>query len=114
MKVAHIIKDLTVGGIQTLLLDSLKYYKQSNQDFLLIIIGDGELKNEFLKYKSYCVFLKKRLPFFDPILIFQIYKLIRKNDIKILHAHHISEGIAAFFLKLISNVNFVQSFHSSP
>jgi glycosyltransferase involved in cell wall biosynthesis len=114
MKIAHLIKDLDVGGIQSLLLDIIDYYEEKKQDYILIVIGEGQWKNKFEKYSDKCFFIKKELPFIDPFLINKVKYLIKKQRIDIIHAHHVSEGITAFFATKGTKIKTVQSFHASP
>lgn len=114
MKVAHIIKDLDIGGIQSLLLDILDFYEEKKQDYILIVIGEGQWKDKFERYPDKCYFIRKELPFLDPFLINKVKYLIKKEKIDIIHAHHVSEGITAFFSTRGTKIKTVQSFHASP
>jgi glycosyltransferase involved in cell wall biosynthesis len=114
MKIAHIIKDLDIGGIQSLLLDIIDYYEEIKQDYILIVIGEGQWKDKFEKYADKCFFIKKELPFIDPFLINKVKYLIKQQSVDIIHAHHVSEGITAFFATKGTKIKTVQSFHASP
>lgn len=112
LKVAHIIKDLDVGGIQTLLLDIFNYYKAEEQKHIIIVIGDGELRGEYKKFDN-IFFIPKKIPFYDPSLIKKIRAVIKQEQVNLVHAHHVSEGVAAYFACKGLAVKTVQSFHSA-
>ncbi len=114
MKIAHIIKDLDIGGIQSLLLDIIDYYEEIKQDYLLIVIGEGQWEDKFKKHTDKCFFIKKELPFLDPFLINKVKYLIKNQGVDLVHAHHVSEGITAFFATKGTKIKTVQSFHASP
>ncbi len=114
MKIAHIIKDLVVGGIQSQLLDIMHYSMHNNKGCILICIGDGELKETFEKLGQNVVFIKKKYPLFDPVLIFKLRRFLIKEKIDIVHAHHISEAIVCYFASRGLPVKTVLSLHAAP
>jgi len=114
VKIAHIIKDLDIGGIQTLLLDLCHHYNYTGQAYVLIVIGIGEMKSDFEQLGSHCHFIPKKYPFIDFFLIKKVRQLLVEEKVDIVHAHHVSEGITAYFASRFSPIKMVQSFHAAP
>jgi L-malate glycosyltransferase len=113
-RIAHVLKDLDLGGIQTLLLDTLTHCAENNIPHNLICIGGGELEAEFSNPRFNTVFFPKRLPYVDPLIVLKIRRYIRKNNIEELHCHHTSEGITAWLATRGLQVKVLQYFHVSP
>ena len=111
IKVAHILKDMELGGIQTLLLDLLQVYKNKNQEVVFIAISDGEVLEDFKNMGGKFYFIPKKIPFFDPFVIFETRKVLIKEKINIIHAHNATEGIVAYFSTLFLKVKTVLTYH---
>ncbi|TVR82514.1 MAG: glycosyltransferase [Chitinophagaceae bacterium] len=109
--VAFILKDLVVGGIQRLLLDLIPVFKSQDRKLIFIAIGKGEQFETFKNAGVPFFFIPKKLPFFDPILVFRIRKLLLKHKIEIIHSHHVSEAISAHFAIIGTSVKHVLSYH---
>lgn len=98
LQVVHLIRSLSIGGIETQLLDFCNNAHEHGISVHVICYGGGELENEFEKSPARFVKMKKiKRPYdlVDPLLIRNLKKYFRKHDIKIVHAHFADEGIHA-------------------
>lgn len=114
IKIAHVLKDLDLGGIQTLLLDLLTCYQEKDIPCLFICIGTGVLKKDFERVHPEIYFIEKKLPYFDPCVIVKLRRLLLQEHVTLIHAHHTSEGIAALLATVGTDIRYVQSFHVAP
>lgn len=114
LKTAHVLKDLDLGGIQTLLLDLLKYYAQQDIPHVFVCIGGGELEREFQSAGAHVYFLKKRLPYFDPFTALALRRILLREGVEAVHAHHTSEGITSLVAAAGTRIKVLQSFHVAP
>ncbi len=114
IKVAHILKDLDLGGIQTLLLDLLAEYRRRGQPCVFVCIGTGILRERFEHVYPEIRFIEKKLPYFDPRVAVRLRKLLLTENVEVVHAHHTSEGIASLMAVAGTSIKLVQSFHVAP
>lgn len=110
MRILHLLDALNRGGLELLTLDMCRNAKRKNFDIILVSLGNGELKKDFIESGIKVVELKRRFPF-DPFIIFKLRKIIRKENIKVIHSHQPVEGLHAFVASLGTNVKNVMSFH---
>lgn len=113
-KTAHVLKDLDLGGIQTLMLDLLKYYARHDIPHVFVCIGGGELESAFQNCGANVYFLKKRIPYFDPFTALALRRILLREGVEAVQAHHTSEGITALAAVAGTRIKVVQSFHVAP
>lgn len=111
-KVVHVLKDLDVGGIQTVLLDRLRNAKQVGKDETLVCIGSGEFKEDFIGVRA--TFIKKNWPLIDFLTVWKLRKHLFRSGAEEVHAHHTSEGVASWFATRGTKIKYVQYFHVHP
>ncbi len=115
MKVAHILKDLMTGGVQSLLLDTARWYKDTGRPFVVIALGnDQELRGAFEQLGPSCYFISRRVPFLDLPMILKIRRILLREKVDIVHAHHVTEGIAAYLATVGTGIKTMITFHVSP
>ncbi|MCC5918335.1 MAG: glycosyltransferase family 4 protein [Cryomorphaceae bacterium] len=111
-RIVHILKDLDVGGIQTVLLDRLQHAAENQQDESLVCLGSGAMKKDFDAFNT--TFLPKKLPWLDPFAVWKLRQhLLRINPTEV-HAHHTSEGVTAWLATRGTGIKYIQYFHVHP
>lgn len=114
-KVAHILKDLMTGGVQSLVLDTARYCLDSGHPFVVIALGhDRELRGAFEQLGSSCYFVPRRFPYLDLPMILKIRRILLREKVDVVHAHHVTEGIAAYLATLGTSIKTIITFHVSP
>lgn len=111
-RIIHLIKDLDVGGIQTVLLDRLRFSRENDGDEGLVCMGSGEYQKEFEALGAF--FIPKRLPYLDPLAVLKLRRFLLANKVEEVHAHHTSEGVAAWLATKGTGVKYIQYFHVHP
>ena len=111
-KVVHVLKDLDVGGIQTVLLDRLRHARQVGKNETLVCIGSGEFREDFIGVRA--TFIKKNWPLIDFLTVWRLRKHLLRSGAEEVHAHHTSEGVAAWLATRGTNIKYVQYFHVHP
>jgi glycosyltransferase involved in cell wall biosynthesis len=110
MKVLHILDSLNRGGAEMLELDVCRNAAQNNLDLSFVATGGGDLEEDF-KNSGVDVFrLQRRLPL-DFSVVLKLRKLIKAQEISIVHAHQAVEGLHAYFACRGTNAKLVLSFH---
>jgi glycosyltransferase involved in cell wall biosynthesis len=110
MKVIHMLDHLNKGGIEMLMLDVCENARNHDLEIILIITGEGELKERFLSsnVKIYDIPRKRS---FDLNLIREIRRIISDEKPVAIHAHQAVEGLHAYFAAVNKNVRFILSHH---
>lgn len=115
LNILHIIPNLTVGGVENQLSIVLKNYdKRIFSPYVCCLSGQGEIGKEIESNGIKVVYLNKLKHQFDWSIIRDIYRLIRRWDIKIVRTHQYHANlygrIAAFMAKapcIISSIHNV-------
>src|SRR5690554_76922 len=87
VKVLHIINNLTTGGAEKLLSESLLLYKKYKvqADILLLSPSCNLLDDELRSMLRNNIFLSKYSNLYNPLHIFEIRKYIKKYDVINVH-----------------------------
>lgn len=89
MKILHVINNLTSGGAEKLLTDILPLMRKDGNDVSVAIANskaniskyETTLKNEGIKIIDF------DKSFYNPLLIYRLYKLIKLENYDVVHAH---------------------------
>jgi glycosyltransferase involved in cell wall biosynthesis len=110
MKVAYLMGSLNRGGAETLVLDICRNSSNHNIDILLIHRKKGQLYEDFLKSG---VELSEVFPkhLFDILYFFKLRRIVRNNNISILHTHQVIDAWFAYFATFFLSSKVVLSFH---
>jgi glycosyltransferase involved in cell wall biosynthesis len=94
INILHIITELEVGGAENLLLNICRKMDKKNFNILVgYIYGPCTLANQFRRTGVRLVDLSRRSKI-DPLLLFKLFFLIRKERIQIVHTHLVHASIA--------------------
>jgi len=110
MKIAYLLGSLNRGGMETLLLDVFKNADKTDFDFIGIHRKDGMLKESFYATKPNFFKLAPKFPF-DIFYLFKLRKLLKKEHIKIIHAHQNIDALYAYLSCLGTGIKIVLTFH---
>lgn len=110
MKILHLLDSLNRGGAEMLELDVCRNAKSHGFDLTFAAMNGGRLEEDFKAAAPRFVRLRRRLPF-DPHVVWQLRRVIKKQQIQIVHAHQAVEGLHAYFAALGTNAKVVLSFH---
>ncbi|NQY28900.1 MAG: glycosyltransferase [Flavobacteriaceae bacterium] len=96
IKVLHIIDSLLTGGAETIAVNTFNALnkQQDVEAYLCVTRMEGPLKENIEKRDNY-IFLRKKYSI-DIGALTRLYSFIKRNDIKIIHAHTTSFFIAVF------------------
>lgn len=86
--VLHIVYSLGVGGQENMILNyAIHLNKEKYTNFVCTINKEGPIASDLRKVgiKVFCLWKKKRYDFFSLV---KIIKIIKKNDINIIHTHN--------------------------
>jgi glycosyltransferase involved in cell wall biosynthesis len=98
MNICHIITTIERGGAENYVANLCKSQSKKNNVFVIYLKGKPHWKKFFLKNKIISYNANFDYGFFSLIKsIFFIRKIIKKEKIKILHAHLVAAEILAFF-----------------
>jgi glycosyltransferase involved in cell wall biosynthesis len=110
MKVLHILDSLNRGGAEMLELDVCRNAEKNGLDLSFAATGGGDLEQDFKDSGVRFFRLQRRLPI-DPPLILKLRKIIRTEEIKVVHAHQAVEALHAYFAIRGTGAKLVLSFH---
>lgn len=110
MRVLHLLDELNPGGLEMMLLDISKKSKENGLDMIVVSMKGGALENEFKNTDIIYIKLLRKYPF-DLSIIFQLRKIIKNNEINIIHSHLIIAAIHAYFASLGMNTKNILSHH---
>ena len=109
--VAHIIGSLKTGGAEILVLDSLSFLsKTARGSYICVHRKNGELKESFEKNQIRCFHLRKR-SFFEFLYIFKLRKLLKKQNVTIVHAHQAIDALFAWLACATTGIKLVLTVH---
>lgn len=93
VKVLYIITGLTIGGAEILLLNLIKSINRDIFDCsVLYLKNKSELNEEFSKI-DVKIYNNAKYSFFNPCKYYEIYKIIKGNNIDILHTHLVHSNL---------------------
>ena len=110
MRILHLLDSLNHGGTETLALDVCRNAKNHDFELTFVATGGGNLAADFKRDAPRFIQLQRRLPI-DPNVIWQLHRVIKKDEIQIVHAHQAVEGLHAYFAALGTKAKVVLSFH---
>jgi L-malate glycosyltransferase len=110
MKILHILDSLNRGGAEVLALDVCKNASKNNLDLTFLATGNGVLFEDFKKSGVDFYYFKRHFPI-DLSVIRNLRKLIKTEQIQLIHAHQAVEGMHAYFASLGTNTKVVLSHH---
>lgn len=112
MNILQVLPKLEYGGVERGTIDIAKYLAE-NKHKCIVVSGGGVL----LKYldkagiKHYTLPVYRKSPFVIVKMVKELVKIIREENIQIVHARSRVPAIAAFFASRITNVKFITTAH---
>lgn len=94
MKILHFLDTVNRGGAETLVLDVCRNAEKSGIEIFFANAGGGALEDDFRNSGAKYFRLNRRLPF-DLSLVFGLRKILRENEIDIIHTHQAVEALHA-------------------
>ena len=110
MNILHLIDSPNKGGAETLVFDLCNNSKVNGINIFLLMTKKTTLFYEFKAANIRLIYINRRLPI-DLNLVLKIKKIVRANDIKVIHAHQAVDAFHAYLASLITGVKVVISFH---
>lgn len=110
MKVLHILDQVNRGGTETLVLDICRNAKINNLDLVFITCGKGDLFDEFKNSGVKFYYLPRKYPL-DLNVIKELRKIIKEEEIKIIHTHVDVSLVHAILSSLGTKCKVVQTIH---
>jgi len=114
MNVLYFISSLSQGGAEILFLN---FVKTSREDCTVAIMNDGVdeyLRQELLKTGRMAYFLNKNKKNKHPKYLFRLLKIIRENNIDIIHSHNQGSMMWSILCKIFKpKLKLVYTVHSS-
>ncbi len=88
INILHVISKLPIGGVENQLLLTLKKYDRSKLNPIVCSLLDkGEIGKEIEEAGIEVISLNKLKHRFDPTIVKDLYRIIKKRDIKIVRTH---------------------------
>lgn len=118
INILHVICSFKMGGAEKLLLDIMEYnFKFPSNKYLLklVIVNDEVDSNLINELNKFCVvyLLNRKKGNKNIKYLFQLYRIIKKDNIDIVHCHDHGSKNAFILLKLIANIKLVYTVHDS-
>ncbi len=110
MKIAYLLGSLNRGGTETLLLDVFKSAKKASFDFIGIHRKGGLYEKDFYATEQKKFRLAPRFPF-DIWYFIRLRKLLKNEQITIVHAQQFLDAIYAKIACLGTKIKVVETFH---
>jgi glycosyltransferase involved in cell wall biosynthesis len=110
--ILHIITELEVGGAENLLLNICRQLDKRNFNIVVgYIYGPGTLSDQFKKAGVRLIDLSRKGKI-DPLLLFKLFFLIRKERIQIVHTHLVHASIVGRIAAKLAGVrNIITTRH---
>lgn len=96
MKVLHVLDQLNRGGAENLVFEICRNIQNSDFEVMLLASNGGQMEDDFKKLSTPLIFIKRKLPI-DIFYISKLKKIIKKNQIDILHTHSTVSAMQAHF-----------------
>ena len=110
MKIAFLLGSLNRGGTETLLLDVFQNADKAAFKFIGIHRKDGAYKTDFYATEQPLFKLSPKFPF-DPIYLWKLRKLLKDENIQIVHAQQPIDALCAWLVRLRTNFKIVLTWH---
>lgn len=110
MKVLYLLDSLNLGGTEILALDLCRNARANGLDITLAAMGGGILEEAFLVSGVDFVRLRRLLPI-DPFVVLKLRKIIKNENVRIIHAHQAVEGLHAHLAAAGTGCKIVLSHH---
>jgi len=110
MKVIHILDQVNRGGLETLELDVCRNARENNLDLIFITLGKGDLFDEFKNSGVEFYYFQRKYPV-DFKIIKELRRVIKQNNVKIIHAHQDVTLVHAILSSLGTSAKVVQTIH---
>lgn len=94
MKILHFLDTVNRGGAETLVLDVCRNAEKAGIEVFFANAGGGALEDDFRNSGAKYFRVNRRLPF-DLYLVSDLRKIIRDNEIEIIHTHQAVEALHA-------------------
>lgn len=119
INVLHLVSSLKVGGLEKLLVEFIKSSQVNAQgiNFVVMVMNDQvseEMKNELLSTKYKIYFLNRKQGHKHLKYLFNLFKIIKENDINMIHTHNYGSKNWSVLCKFFKpSLNLVYTIHSS-
>jgi glycosyltransferase involved in cell wall biosynthesis len=102
MKVLHIINNLSIGGAEKLLIESIPLYSKSQHAFDIVVLNGKKTPflDQLKETKSIKIYSLGNNSVYNPLMIFKIIPFLKKYDI--IHVHLFPSLYWVAFAKIIS------------
>ncbi|GAB3279174.1 glycosyltransferase family 4 protein [Larkinella harenae] len=110
MKVAYMLGGLDRGGLETMLLDTIRQINPAQIEGLVIYRKDGALKDEFTKTGISLIHLPFRIPF-SFTYFYQLRKILRSHHVQIVHAQLPFDAFLAYWACFGTSIRVILSVH---
>ncbi len=110
MKVLHLLDTVNRGGAETLILDVCRNASSFGIDLTFATMQGGELEEDFRASGADFIRLQRRFPV-DLDTILKLRKIIKRREIKIVHAHQAVEALHLYLATLNLPVKKILTFH---
>jgi len=108
MKILYLLDSMYRGGIETLALDICRNAQANGLDLTVAATRGGEMEADYRASGVEFVRLNRRLPI-DLSVVAKLKKIIKEQNIQIVHAYQPVEGIHAYLACAGTNVKIVLS-----
>ncbi len=112
IKIAHIVTNFALGGAQDYLITTIQNLDQNKFDLFIFGHMEGERTQVLDKLKNvHCVNVsalsREISPFKDLIAIFQIFRLVKKYKITLVHTHSSKAGVIGRIAAKLGGVKII-------
>lgn len=90
MKIAHVVYDLDLGGIQTMLINIVNEQAESGNDIMLIVINNlmAESLRKVIDEKVQVICLGREVSSKNPVAFVKMNLLLYKKNVDVVHVHY--------------------------
>lgn len=120
INVLQLVSALQVGGLETLLVDFIKKSDEmapKDVDFTIVVMNDKvdeNLKKELMSVKYKVYFLDRKEGHKHPKYLFQLFNVIKENNIDIIHTHNPGGQYWSVLCKILKpNLKLIYTIHDS-
>ena len=110
MKILHFLDTVNRGGAETLVLDVCRNASEFGLNVSFAHAGGGALENDFRESGVNYFRLQRNLPF-DLKLVFALRRIVRENEIDIIHTHQAVETLHALAATFGTQTKVVLTHH---
>ena len=111
-KVVHVIRNKDRGGISSIVFPLIKALELRGYNSLLIILGKGILSEDAINKKIKVEVIEKKIKGFDPFIIKDMIRIIRKEKIAMIHTHSIGSNLYGRLVGTILNIPVITTVHA--